>query len=324
MCGSDGSDGGEKCSGAGNAAYDAGVTGLALLAFLGAGYTQAEGSYQETVGSGLAWLRSIQTEEGLIGTRDSPRFQYNHACAALALIEAYGMTQAEPLHASAQKALEWILHSKNEKLGWRYGVADGDNDSSVTSWMGGVLKSAAMSGLEVDPQALRDAVAFADEMTDPITGRTGYQTRGGRSSRAGEKEAHQFPPQNSEALTAMGVFTRILARSGREDPMVLKGVDLLATCPPRWEPAYVDFCYWHFGSLAMFQVGGAPWTKWNKAMKSAIHPRQHRDPKRHDFGSWDPVDAWSGEGGRVYSTAMLCLCLETYYRYPRIESDPKK
>jgi hypothetical protein len=34
-------------------------------------------------------------------------------------------------------------------------------------------------------------------------------------------------------------------------------------------------------------------------------------------GSWDPI-AGSGEAkyaGRVYTTALGCLCLEVYYRY---------
>ncbi len=32
-------------------------------------------------------------------------------------------------------------------------------------------------------------------------------------------------------------------------------------------------------------------------------------------GSWEPVDRWSCEGGRVYATAINALTLEVYYRY---------
>ena len=35
-------------------------------------------------------------------------------------------------------------------------------------------------------------------------------------------------------------------------------------------------------------------------------------------GSWDPIDPWGGDGGRVYSTALLAMCLEVYYRYDRV------
>ena len=314
----------EKCGGTGDAAFDTGVTGLALLAYLGAGYTQNEGPYAATVSRGLAWLMSVQSDEGLFGPRKSKRFQYNHACAALAMVEACGMTGTESLRGSAQKAVAWIMRSKNEKHGWRYGVADGDNDASITGWMALVLKSAAMAKLEVDPRALADAAEFIDEMTDPVTGRTGYQAKGGLPCRFGEKTAESFPPQKSEAPTAIGMLVRIDAGHGPSDPMILKGAELLGRLLPRWEPASLDFDYWHFGSLAMYQVGGDPFDKWNEAMKATIIPHQHRDPTRHDCGSWDPVDAWSAAGGRVYSTAMLCLCMEIYYRYPRIFGVNKK
>ena len=35
-------------------------------------------------------------------------------------------------------------------------------------------------------------------------------------------------------------------------------------------------------------------------------------------GSWDPKGPWGPDGGRVYSTAMMALCLEVYYRYDRV------
>ena len=74
--------------------------------------------------------------------------------------------------------------------------------------------------------------------------------------------------------------------------------------------------YWYYGTLAMYQVGGTAWTTWNKAMSSAIIEQQRQDG--HFKGSWDPIGAWGEEGGRVYSTALLTLCLEVYYRYGRV------
>ena len=35
-------------------------------------------------------------------------------------------------------------------------------------------------------------------------------------------------------------------------------------------------------------------------------------------GSWDPLDPWGEEGGRVYSTALMVLCLEVYFRYGKV------
>ena len=32
-------------------------------------------------------------------------------------------------------------------------------------------------------------------------------------------------------------------------------------------------------------------------------------------GSWPADTKWGGYGGKVYSTAMAVLCLESFYRY---------
>ena len=33
-------------------------------------------------------------------------------------------------------------------------------------------------------------------------------------------------------------------------------------------------------------------------------------------GSWDPLDPWGADGGRVYSTALLTMCVESLARAP--------
>ena len=87
---------------------------------------------------------------------------------------------------------------------------------------------------------------------------------------------------------------------------------------PKWDKKSekLDMCYWYFGSLALFQRGGEPWKKWNKEMKKAIIKNQINNGCAK--GSWDPCSRWGEEGGRVYSTALLTMCLEVYYRYDRI------
>jgi hypothetical protein len=74
--------------------------------------------------------------------------------------------------------------------------------------------------------------------------------------------------------------------------------------------------YWYYGTMAMFQVGGDAWSRWNKALREAVVPHQRGDGNFD--GSWDPVGPWGADGGRVYSTAMMTLCMEVYYRYARV------
>ncbi|HET6162632.1 MAG TPA: hypothetical protein VFG37_03125 [Planctomycetota bacterium] len=307
-----------KCDGRGEATYDVGVTGLALLCFLGAGFTHQEGPFKKTVKDGLLYLKSVQDEDGIFGGKSCPHYQYNHACAALAMAEAFGMTGANAFREPARKGVAWVGRSQNPYRAWRYGCADGDNDTSVTGWMTMVLKSAAMSGIDVEHQSLDHAAAFIDEMTEE-NGRTGYQQKGGWPARVTGPTLEKFPAQNSESLTAVGMLVRIFdGHAAGADPSIGKGADLLVAQLPKWDPPSIDFYYWYYGTLAMFQVGGPRWEKWNAAMKTAIVDHQRLDRAQDEFGSWDPVDPWSQEGGRVYATALNCLCTEVYYRYPRV------
>lgn len=299
------------CDGKGHPLYDRGLTGLALLAFLGAGYTHNFGKYKENVRYGLRYLMSVQEPEGCFGSRTAHDFTYGHAICTLAMTEAYGLTQFALFKGPAQKGLEFISECRNPGAAWRYGVQPGDNDSSVTGWMVMALKSGESAGLQVNPEAYRGAREFLDSVTDE-TGKVGYTQRGNGPVRP-ERRLEAFPARYSEALTAIGLWSRVLLK---DDPGTSersrKGVALVLSKLPVWEPNKLDFYYWYFGTLAMYQVGGEHFEQWNDALLEAVVETQESEGEAR--GSWRPLDAWGEEGGRVYSTALLTMCLEVSHR----------
>ncbi len=163
---------------------------------------------------------------------------------------------------------------------------------------------------EINDTALEWAHDFCKEMTDEETGRTGYTKAGERPVRA-EGRLEQFPADQSESLTGVGMLIRIFAG---EDPKasadIKAGAELCAKRLPVWEPksGKVDMYYWYYATLSMFQVGGGEWTAWNNKMKTAII--DHQREEGNFGGSWDPCGPWGEDGGRVYSTAVMTMCME--------------
>jgi hypothetical protein len=320
---------GGRPDGLGAATNDVGVTGLALL---GAGYTnRGQHPFARVVSRGLRYLRNVQDPEGCFGPRTSGHHIYSHATSALAMVEAYGMTGSTIWKAPAQRALDFIAIARNPYLAWRYGVKPGDNDLSVSGWMMMALKSARLVNedaaargqpvpFQLDLDAFDGLLAWVDKMTDPDSGRAGYIQRGTGPARP-QDLVDRFPSDKSESMTAVAVLARVfLGQDPRQSAAVKKGAALMAALPPQWTPdGRIDMYYWYYGTLAMFQVGGEAWRGWNAAMQPAIVGTQRSDGDFCGYkGSWDPVGPWGPEGGRVYSTALLAMCLEVYYRYDRV------
>jgi len=323
---------GPRCGGDGDSSYDTGVTGLSILAFLGAGYSSLSKDefpdsvdpervlrFGETVKRGLQWLLAHQDPEGCVGERGS-KFMYNHAVAALALSEAYGMTASQVLRDPAQKAIDFLIAAQNPGKAWRYGVKPGDNDSSVSGWAVMALKSAELSELAFPRSAYEGALTWFGEATSAKDGyyRVGYNARDtGKVYVPGHNEQWDDHP----ALSAVAVMSRIFIQKSKREP-ALTAVTLLAGDLPEWKQYKVDFYYWYYASLALFQYDGPEgplWSKWNEPMKNAIVPHQKGKADGCRAGSWDPQDdRWGFEGGRVYAAAINALTLEVYYRYANV------
>ena len=301
--------------------FTPGVTGLSLLAFLGAGYSHlSKDTYDgicfgDTVRKGLQWMMSHQDREGCIGFRNAEKYIYSHAICALALSEAYGLTGSNLFKDQAQKAIDFLIAAQNPGKGWRYSHRCADNDTSVTAWATMALKSAEISGLAFPRTGYDGIRAWLDEVTEG-NGRVGYTMKGtGKVFIPGSNEKFE----HHETLTAIGVMARIFIDKNKADPRLSAGCDLLLRDLPRREGNAVDFYYWYFGSLALFQYdgpSGPKWRTWNANMKKALVETQRvaGDGK----GSWAPVGRWCGKGGRVYATAINALTLEVYYRYANV------
>jgi hypothetical protein len=312
--------------------FDTGVTGLALLAFLGAGYTpQIRESYTDPVTKknvvygdvvrrGVDWLIRQQDQSGNIGPTHVHEQMYNHAIASLALAEAYGLTNAAKYRAPAQKAIDFIVQAQNYQLGWRYKPRTGDNDTSVTGWCVMALKSAQISGLDVSQTSYVGAKGWVAKVTQD-NGNVGYNKLGsGEVCVPGKNEQWQH---HTGSMTAVGMLVRIYVDKNKDDPALKKGEKFLLDDLPKWEVGEhptVDFYYWYYATLTLFQLDGptgAGFQKWIKPMVDVLCSHQRTQQDGCLDGSWDTggVDRWGWAGGRVYGTAMNVLTLEVFYRY---------
>jgi hypothetical protein len=298
----------------GGALYDAGTTGLALLCFLAAGYTDRgegdAGYYAVNIEQGLRWLLSVQADDGVFGTRATRSFMYCHAIATIAMAEASRRTGDVALRKSAEKGVRYIERARNAGAAWRYDPGSGQDDTSVTVWCVEALTAAESAGIAIDPAALKGALAWVDSVTDE-TGRTGYDSRGGSPSRV-EDLAKRFPPSRSESMTAAGILVRVLAReTPPKDDVIALGTKRILDQPPLWSPdaGSIDMYYWRAATRALRLSGSKAWGGWSRGMETTCLRWQVPSTGAHNAGSWDPIGAWGQEGGRVYATAMMTLAL---------------
>ena len=292
------------CDGAGSTVHDVGVTGLALLALSHSRYHE-----EAAQAAGLWLLQQQDLDNGRLGSGASHEFLYNHGIATLALLTALGDRQDEALRSRIQGAVDYILRARNPYAAWRYDVPPiGDNDTSITGWMLASLTLAKERGFKIDEAALEGGLSWLDQVTDPATGRVGYDSVGSLSSRTPANE--HYPREAGEAMTAVGLSSRLAVESGgRGDGLLSNHARVLQRRLPEWDPEGfgVDMYYWFHGTLGMKRLGAESWDAWRDAvLASAVHGQRRGGD---EAGSWDPVGPWGYTGGRVYATALMACVL---------------
>jgi len=282
----------------------AAATAMALLAFLGDGYThKSDHKYAKVVERGVRFLLSLQARDGYFAAK-APRHErmYAQAQATIAICELYGMTKDSWLRQPAQQAIDFAMASQSEKGGWRYGsVRDGspstlDADTSVTGWFVMAIKSAQSAELEVNPYALEKVSHFLDTVSDYKGAAYSYQPRGTPSA----------------AMTAEALLCRQYIGWPRNHPPLQQGIDALVIDAP-FDLSDADVYYWYYATQVLHHYGGLPWEQWNAVMRKELPRAQTKSGRER--GSWAPQgDRW-GRFGRLYTTCLSLYCLEVYYRH---------
>lgn len=270
-----------------------GATAMALLPFLGRGFTHREGPYKKEVEAGIGFLVSatLQGNGKAYGTGGN---LYSQGLAAIALAECYGMTKDKRLSAPTQNALNYIMQAQDPNGGgWRYSPRQ-PGDTSAFGWQFTALKTGHAAGLQINPLTIKRAVSFLDFV----------QSDGGA--------AYGYTDGSSPSLprTAIGLLCRLQLGWKADHPAIVKGVQSLSQAGPGTD---LYFCY--YANRVLHGVGGGAWIAWNAAMKTLLLGAQAK--AGHSAGSWyERLDGGHGAeaAGRLYCTSLATLILEQYYR----------
>ncbi len=288
--------------------YKVGMTGLALLAFLGHCETPDSPQFGVNVSKALEYLIGVATKNnGELRTPGFNHWGYEHAIATYALCEAYTITRMEGLKGVVAPAVQRIVYGQSPDGGWRYQLDKKESDLSVAAWCIQALKAAHLTGLnlpDVD-KTLDEAIKYVEKCTHDDGG-VGYMP--GHSPKGGLDGAGVLCMQiwkKGEMRHTRKTLERIVKRADQFD----------------WNGPNANLYAWYYETQACFQRGGSHWTRWNNAFQMSVIGAQGPD------GSWPATGGqanaggltWYGGGGnkdaRVYRTALAVLMLEVYYRY---------
>ncbi len=286
---------------------DTGVTGLALLAFLGSGHTHRQGPYAREVSNGLEYLRQRQRADGaLFGDAQLFARMYCHSMATFAVCEAYALTRDSRLEPMARAAVRYALAMQHPTDGgWRYRRGD-TGDTSQLGWQLMALKSAQLADIEVPEVTWTRVERFLRRV---------------RRGHAGGLAAYRPGGPASRTMTAEALFCQLLVQAAGKAKLAPASLAEASESITQELPATSrrNLYYWYYATLALHQSqhqsveASAAWEDWNQALTTTLLSMQQ------DNGSWSETTVWGGYGGRVYTTALSAMCLEVYYRYSPAE-----
>lgn len=302
---------------------DAGATSLALLCFLGAGQTETDGEFQETVSRGIDWLVAQQKPDGNLHDRTEQGLNstyYAHAIGTIVLCESIVLSGSDERRGAAEKAVKFLLASQHPiRGGWRYRPQNdlSESDLSVTGWALMALHTARMAKIDVPEEALLRSTIFLDSVQD------------------GSSWRYKYLPSDSDgsyrpSMAAEGLLCRQWLSWPRDSPEMYQGVSYLTSerNRPNWEEGRRNLYAWYYTAHVLHNFGGPDWKSWYRDAQAILVDRQVRTGKakgdEDTRGSWHPNRPvgspyeYGDKAGRLYISCLSILILETPFRHQPI------
>jgi hypothetical protein len=302
----------------------AGMTGMALLCYLGRCETPESPFYGDNVMKGIMYLIELgkKNEHGFFS--ENPKAisaAYEHGIATYALGEMYtlarlGSKSLPGMRESFEKGVKLIIDHQNETGGWDYYTANlieknmknsKRDDLSVVGWQYQALKAGKNTSLKIP--GLHEAVNKAMKYIE-----TTQTDDGGFGGRKRDEHYNQW------SLTGAGVLG-LQTMAKNKTAAVNKGIkfmrEFITAEPLDWNRNCNLYC-WYYYTQSFFQKGGDDWKFYNEQLLPQLLNNQAPDGSwKPERPNWDAGAAGNREGG-VYKTALCTLQLEVYYRYLKV------
>jgi hypothetical protein len=239
------------------------LTGMALLNFLGTGYTHLSREtydgipFGHAIKGGIRHLMSLQSPEGRLTPGDLD--VEPHAWAALALCEAFSLTESLLFKENAARSVAWLDRVQRPDGGWG---GEAVMDPRATAVAAIVLVSAERGGLPVPKALLKRTDAALDRLVED-----------------------DLPPAASAPVLAAA----LLRKRPRNEPLVPVQADAIVR--GLRDAASTDPAFRFWGLVALYRHDGPAGPRYKSCchgVKDALVRSQIRDADDGAFGSWRP------------------------------------
>ena len=296
-----------------------GMTGLALLAFLGHCETTMSEEFGETVFSAITYLvNKAMKNKGKLGTdfKDN-HWCYEHGIAVYAIAEAYTLCQKSfgenipNLPEAVQASTQFLINSQHQGGGWDYAYSEDSGrggDLSIVGWHLQALKAADHTGLELK------------NLTRSVRAGLDYSATCRNSNGA---FGYSGPVLHGDGTTLAAVGALSFQIWGKSSSKEARGACKFIDENMKfgWNTADADLYGHYYAAQCMINFGGDPWKRYNEKFRDEVLKNQRPDGSFKPVGGGQKLNAvggsfaGSGKFAEHYRACLSVLMLEVYYRF---------
>ena len=298
-----------------------GMTGLALLAYLGHCETAGSEEFGETVMAAITYLTDVAMKNNgklAVDFKDN-HWPYEHSIATYALAEAYTLCvksfgeNLENLEEAVQASGQFLINSQHKGGGWDYSYSEDSGrggDTSIVGWHLQALKACKFTGLD-----------FKNMTKCYKRGLEYMESKQMSSGAIGSSAPSLHGSQDGTTLASVGAlcFQIWKSSSNKVARKACKFIDKEMKFD--WNTADSDLYGHYYAVQAMINHGGEPWKRYNKLFRDQVLNNQNADGSYKQLNNGDKINAvganFSGKSpfSTHYRTCLATLMLESYYRF---------